>query len=81
MAGTAIAPVLGTAYGAMFGIAAAVVPSVVGAIALWLAARPGTSAEAFRTRVRRILVAIGAVVGAVALWAATAREWDEAITG
>ncbi|MBX3287539.1 MAG: hypothetical protein KF703_19490 [Actinobacteria bacterium] len=81
VAGTAIAPVLGTVYGALVGALVAVVPSVAGAIALWLAARPGTSPEAFRRRSATILTVVGATIGVVVGWASSTGEWDEQVAG
>lgn len=60
--GTITVPIIGTAFGAAIGVAVAAGPTAIGAVALWLAARPGTSPEAFQRRSSVILSAIGVLV-------------------
>lgn len=62
VAGTITVPIVGTVFGAAIGLAVAAGPTAIGAVALWLAARPGTSPEAFQRRSAVILSAVGVLV-------------------
>ena len=80
LAGTLVVPLFGTLYGLVLGLGVAAAPTVVGAAALYLSARPGTSPEAFRRRVRVVLTTIGLLVVAVGVPLVLFRIDDSATT-
>jgi hypothetical protein len=73
VAGTFVVIVVGTIFGILYGVIGAAGPTIVGSVALWFAAKPGTSATAFRRRVAAILTVLGLVV-AVAAFVITSPE-------
>jgi hypothetical protein len=73
VAGTFVVIVVGTIFGIVYGVIGAAGPTIVGSVALWFAAKPGTSATAFRRRVAAILTVLGLVV-AVAAFVITSPE-------